>query len=937
MYNLKYILRMKKLLSYYWIVLLAICLVACSKGDDDDSNSPSKPDNVELTIPATENLSPVLDTEGGTATVSFTATSSWTASVTNTRADSWVSVSPSSGDKGDAVITITATSNDTPDERNATITLKCGNETKNITLSQKQKDALTVTSAKYEVSQAGGEIQVEVKTNVSFNVVIPEASKEWIKESKSKSRALETHQLKFSIDTNGEAEKREGEIIIQSGELAETVHVYQAGGKIILLSKNEYPVSDQGEVIQVEVKSNCDYEITMPNVDWVKEATQARALSTHTLFYEVSANTGYDNRTAEIIFKDKMSSISDTLRIIQVQKDAIVISKKRYEVSSLGESIEVEYNTNADCQIEIPSDCKWITQVDEVLRGLTPHKAYFKIAPNETKEPRTGKITIFDKKTRKTETVEVVQEGFSYYLRLLRIDDNSNLVCDYTGGQFGFDVESDGPYKFEILGDDTSWMHYLGKEERGNNTYCEVVSVDQNDTNAERKVKIHFSLGPIVHEFNFAVAAKMTLSFNQTEFNVSANGGELSLGIKAGGDWALDKYEFYQFSILENDASWISVKRNSKPGSKEDTATLVVQPNLTNQPRSTAIMFYVFAGEKYYIKVTQAAQGAVVLSQSKYLLSSDSHSATVDLATSDYTVEIDKNAADWISLGEKTGEGANSKQKLIINQNTTSDERNGTITFSAADAKNQITVTQFMTPPELVDDTPAKWKQFRLPKVNLIFNNPDSEGSQIYKAIVPDCEELVNIASRKVLDCLYEDPDNSVIPHQDEMDYVLENYDGVSYNVGQGRRIVLSNQYLAKYYRTFGAEAMIKENIGILSHELTHSYELQPQGCGGYQDGTVYHAFIEGVADAVRVLCGGFPNEDDRPTGGHYMNSYRYTGFFLAWLVKNKDENFLRKFNMSAHYINPWSFDAGIKYALGDNYNVDDLWTEYQKAMGDIR
>lgn len=67
------------------------------------------------------------------------------------------------------------------------------------------------------------------------------------------------------------------------------------------------------------------------------------------------------------------------------------------------------------------------------------------------------------------------------------------------------------------------------------------------------------------------------------------------------------------------------------------------------------------------------------------------------------------------------------------------------------------------------------------------------------------------------------------------------------------------------------------------------------------------------------------------------MNSYRYTGFFLAWLVKNKDENFLRKFNMSAHYINPWSFDAGIKYALGDNYNVDDLWTEYQKAMGDIR
>lgn len=934
---MKNIFYMKKRLNFYWVGLLVICLAACSKGNDDDPVSPSKPDNVELTIPATENLSPVLGVEGGTATVSFTAASSWTASVANTRADGWVSVSPTSGGKGEAVITITATSNDTPDERNATITLKCGSVTKNITLSQKQKDALTVTSAKYEVAQKGGEIQVEVKTNVSFNVVIPETSKEWIKESKSKLRALETHQLNFSVDANGEMEKREGEIIIQGEGLTETVHVYQAGGKFLLLSKNEYSVSDQGEVIQVEMKSNCNYEVKMPDVDWIKEVTQARALSTHTLYYEVSANVGYDNRTAEIIFKDKTSSLSDTLRIIQVQKDAIILSKKKYEVSSLGKSIEVEYNTNVDCQVEIPSDCKWITQVDDASRGLTPHKTYFKIDPNDAKETRSGKIIIRDAKTQIAETIEVVQEGFMYYLRLSRIDDNSNLVCDYTGGQFGFDVESDGPYKLEILGDDTSWMHYIGKEDRGNNTYCEVVRIDENKTNVERKVKIRFSLGPIVHEFNFAVAEKRTLSFSQMVFNISADGGEFPLVIKAGGDWALHKNGFYDFSILKEDASWISVKRDTEPGSKEDTAMIVVRPNLTSQPRSTALLFYVFAGEKYYIQITQAAQGTVVISQDQYILSSDAHSVTVELATSDYSVEIDKNAGGWISLGEKTVEDGSIRQKLVIGQNMTAEERNGSVTFSTVDAKNQITVSQLMTPPELVDDTPAKWKQFRLPKVNLIFNNPDSEGSQIYKAIVPDCEELVNIASRKVLDCLYGDPNNSLIPRQAEMDYVLEDFDGISYNVGSGRRIVLSNQYLAQYYRTHGAEAMIKENIGILAHEVTHSYQLQALGCGGYQQGTVFHAFIEGTADAVRVLCGGFPNESDRPKGGHYMNSYRYTGFFLAWLVKNKDENFLRKFNMSAHYINPWSFDAGIKYALGENYNVDDLWTEYQKAMGDIK
>lgn len=932
---MKNIFYMKKRLNFYWVGLLVICLAACSKGNDDDPVSPSKPDNVELTIPATENLSPVLGVEGGTATVSFTAASSWTASVANTRADGWVSVSPTSGGKGEAVITITATSNDTPDERNATITLKCGSVTKNITLSQKQKDALTVTSAKFEVAQKGGEIQVEVKTNVSFNVVIPETSKEWIKESKSKLRALETHQLNFSVEVNGEMEKREGEIIIQGEGLTETVHVYQAGGKILLLSKNEYSVSDQGEVIQVEMKSNCNYEVKMPDVDWIKEVTQARALSTHTLYYEVSANVGYDNRTAEIIFKDKTSSLSDTLRIIQVQKDAIVISKKKYEVSSLGENIEVEYNTNVDCQVEIPSDCQWITQVDGALRGLTPHKAYFKVEANDKNEVRSGKIIIRNVKTQLAETIEIEQEGFNYYLRVPGHDENIDGFCNYRAGTYSLGVESDGPYKFEIIGDDLSWIHYLRREKVGDTRYNEIFAVDENKTNKERRCKLQVSLGPIVKRYGFGQMEKREAVFNQTDFSVSANGGDLSLVISVG-DWAFNMGGYIHYRILVDDTSWISVNPDFKYGTKEHYATIVVQPNLTSQTRSASIIFSIM-GEEYEIKVTQSAQGAVVLSQAQYILNSDTHSVTVDLATSDYTVEIDPNAGSWISLGEKTGEGENTKQKLVINQNTTSGERNGKITFSTADAKNQITVTQLMTPPELVDGTPAKWKQFQLPKVNLLFNHPDSEGSQIYKAIVPDCEELVNIASRKVLDCLYEDPNNSLIPRQAEMDYVLENYDGVSYNMGNGRRIVLSNQYLAQYYRTYGAEAMIKENIGILTHEVAHSYQLQPLGCGAYQQGTVFHAFIEGMADAVRVLCGGFPNEEDRPKGGHYLNSYQYTGYFLAWLVKNKDENFLRKFNMSAHYINPWSFDAGIKYALGENYNVDDLWIEYQKAVGDIK
>ena len=92
------------------------------------------------------------------------------------------------------------------------------------------------------------------------------------------------------------------------------------------------------------------------------------------------------------------------------------------------------------------------------------------------------------------------------------------------------------------------------------------------------------------------------------------------------------------------------------------------------------------------------------------------------------------------------------------------------------------------------------------------------------------------------------------------------------------------------------------------------------------------------MADAVRVDNGYFgPN--DRPKGGNYMDGYRHCGFFLVWLKneKAKDPDFLRKFNRTALEVIPWSFDGAIKKVMGEQYNIDDLWAEYMKAMGDVQ
>lgn len=75
--------------------------------------------------------------------------------------------------------------------------------------------------------------------------------------------------------------------------MEEVLKVYQTGGGILLLTKNEYTVSDKGEQIVVELNSNFDFDVKMPQVGLVT-TTVTRSVSSHTaLLYDCPEET-YD-------------------------------------------------------------------------------------------------------------------------------------------------------------------------------------------------------------------------------------------------------------------------------------------------------------------------------------------------------------------------------------------------------------------------------------------------------------------------------------------------------------------------------------------------------------------------------------------------------------------------------------------------------------------
>jgi len=189
----------------------------------------------------------------------------------------------------------------------------------------------------------------------------------------------------------------------------ETVKVYQAGGALILLSQNEYTVSDAGETISVDIKSNVEYSVQMPDVDWITDEASSRGMSSHTLKYVIAPNEGYDSRSAEIIFYDKNSDLKETLKVVQAQKDAIVISEKNFNVSREGGTIEVKVNTNVDFEVQIPSDVTWVSQTDS--RALSRKSIYLKIAENKGDDAREVEIVFVNKESQISESITISQAG----------------------------------------------------------------------------------------------------------------------------------------------------------------------------------------------------------------------------------------------------------------------------------------------------------------------------------------------------------------------------------------------------------------------------------------------------------------------------------------------------------------------------------------------
>lgn len=92
--------------------------------------------------------------------------------------------------------------------------------TKEITVAQKQKDALTITKNSFDVEGIGGQVEIEVVANIDFSYELSEGAEAWVTPVSTK--GLESTKLLFDIALNKDiVNARTATITIKSGSLAQ--------------------------------------------------------------------------------------------------------------------------------------------------------------------------------------------------------------------------------------------------------------------------------------------------------------------------------------------------------------------------------------------------------------------------------------------------------------------------------------------------------------------------------------------------------------------------------------------------------------------------------------------------------------------------------------------------------------------------------------------
>ena len=433
-------------------------------------------------------------------------------------------------------LTVSVKANETYDPRTATITLadRLNNATRTFTATQDQANSIILDESSFEVPMEGGNVEVKLKSNVKYEVVIP-SDCDWISlaPEAAKSRALEESTFTLVAKENKSYKERTAIITVTSKDtgISDKIKVSQPFNTVFNADNKSFEVAMEGGTVTINMESNINYDVTIPSdCDWITRTTSAknsdatRATSTSAILLSVKENTSYKNREAIITIGNeeaqKAGAIKEPVKIHikQAFTTTLKVDNQALEVDTEGKTVTVNVESNVPYEVNIP--CDWITQVSgSKTRAAKTSVLTFRVDANSSGEDRTATITINSTKGDEEASVTITQK-FSVAFSV----DESPITIDELGGTRSITVAAN--VDIEVLPQD-DWLTVGEKKAGGKGYWTQVINVAAfKNKVAQREGTVKFLYAPTNKAFNIKITQKRLLYI--TEQEISLNKGDES-------------------------------------------------------------------------------------------------------------------------------------------------------------------------------------------------------------------------------------------------------------------------------------------------------------------------------------------------------------------------------------------------------------------------
>lgn len=218
-------------MKHLWLLILLPLLTISCKGESE-LPEPLLPETGTISVDVEQ--VDLLD-QSALGEVTVTADCQWTAKVVDESGEQWLKIAPDRGQSGTTKLIMIAMNNESYDSRSTQIIITAQTEMPvvcTLTVNQMKRGGIILSKPEVEVPAEGGNLDVELKSNVECDIIIDGAAG-WVKSSIA-SNGLEDKSYKFNIEPNFIGGQRSASVIFKergSGVLGavDTLFITQLG------------------------------------------------------------------------------------------------------------------------------------------------------------------------------------------------------------------------------------------------------------------------------------------------------------------------------------------------------------------------------------------------------------------------------------------------------------------------------------------------------------------------------------------------------------------------------------------------------------------------------------------------------------------------------------------------------------------------------------